>query len=430
MVEASAPQTPEELFNRAFALHQANQIEAARKLYDQVLEQAPEHVLGIHSLGVIALAERRHRDAIILFGRAIALKGDEAVFHSNLARAVQGDGRLHDAIPSLRKAIELNPEFVGAWQALAEIYYALDNTDEAARAIRKVAELQTKTAEAYNQQGIALVKANRLKEAAEVFRAGISCKPNGSGIYYNAGNVLTAIGQYSDAILCLTQASKLEPKATQVYVSLSNAHYRKGDLSAALAARSQAWRIDPNITEERFEVSASPVVAPLRKINAPKPTPRAANERSGTVTLTVTQAIQQGIQRHGTGDLTSAEALYRKVLAADAENADALHLYGVLMHQRGMHRGALDMIDRAIAKNNTSASFYSNRALVLAALGEFEGAEHNCQRALELDPHHKEARENVNFVQRKKQEQAVVRQVNIEALPIDGKKKVAGSETS
>jgi tetratricopeptide (TPR) repeat protein len=424
MVEASPPKTAQDLFSQAFTLHQANQVETARTLYGQVLEQEPGHVFAIHSLGLIALNDRRHREAIELFERAIRLKGDEAVFHHSLARAVQGDGRLHDAIPSLRKAVELNSEFVAAWQALAEVYYALDNTDEAAGAIRKVAELQTKTAEAHNQKGIALVKEGQLKEAVESFRAGIACNPSGSGIYYNVGNVLTALGQYGEALLCLTQAARLEPKAPAVYVSLSNAQYRKGDLNAALEARAQAWRLDPNIPEQRFEVTASPLVASPRKKKPPSPGQPAVAQSNGTVTISIAQAIQQGIERHRAGDLASAEALYRKVLAVDGANADALHLLGVLLHQRGMHRAALDLVDQAIAKNGNSATFYSNRALILTALGEVEGAEQNCYRALELDPNHKEARDNIALVIRKRREQ--VHETGADSASIageEGKKK-------
>jgi protein O-GlcNAc transferase len=188
MSASPSSESVSELFNRAFALHQANQPEAAQPLYEQVLARDPKHAHAFHSLGVSASGEGRRQDAIQLFRQAITLNGKEAVFYENLGRTLQADGNLTEALQTLRQAIEINPDFIAAWQALAEIYYALDNANEVARAIRKVAELQTTTADAHNQKGLALVKENRLKEAVEEFRAGMACNPRGARLYFNAGS--------------------------------------------------------------------------------------------------------------------------------------------------------------------------------------------------------------------------------------------------
>jgi Flp pilus assembly protein TadD len=45
--------------------------------------------------------------------------------------------------------------------------------------------------------------------------------------------------------------------------------------------------------------------------------------------------LAQAVALHQQGALTTAEALYRRVLAAAPRHADALHLLGVLAAQRG-----------------------------------------------------------------------------------------------
>jgi tetratricopeptide (TPR) repeat protein len=394
-----ADESVEALFNRAFTLHQANKPKEAQPLYEQVLACNPKHAHAVHSLGVIASGAGRRTDAIQLFRQAISLNGNEAIFYHNLGRTLQADGQSTEALPILRRAIEINPEFIGAWQALAEIYYALDNTNDAARAIRRVAELQTKTAEAWNQKGLALVKANQLNEAAAAFRAGLACNPRGSGLYFNAGNVLSSLGHHADAISCLIQAASLEPKAARVYVALSNAHYRKGDLDAALRARAQALQLDATLPEARFEVASSPVIA------APQRPAVVAGVPTRTVTLSLAQAIEQAIERHNASDHASAELLYRKVLESDPVNADALHLLGVLLHQRGEHRTGLELIDRVVVRGNASANVHANRASILISLGEVNAGEASARRALELDPTHRGAQANIALAHRKRQEQ-------------------------
>jgi tetratricopeptide (TPR) repeat protein len=383
--------TPAELFDRAFALHHAKDASAARRLYEEVLERDPKHAHAYHGLGIIAHAEGRRSDAIQLFRQAIALHAKEAVFHHNLAHALIDQGDSTAALDCLSNAIAINPEFMGAWVALAKLYDSLGRKEESARALARVAELQTKTADVHLRRGVAFARENRLPEAYEEFRAGIACNPRGAAMYYNAGNVLGALGRFAEAVACLTHAANLAPKSADVYVSLSNALFRNGELDFALRARAQAWVLDKNLAESRFEVSASPIVA------------RPNGDQRPTVTLTLAEAITKAVERHQAGDLAGAEQLYLKINAVDAGNADAVHMLGVLRHQRGDQRGALELIDRVVSSGRASAHVYSNRALILAALGDLTGAEASCREALARDPEHAAARDNLAMVQRRQQ---------------------------
>jgi Flp pilus assembly protein TadD len=58
--------------------------------------------------------------------------------------------------------------------------------------------------------------------------------------------------------------------------------------------------------------------------------------------------LAEAVRHHGAGDLTRADALYRRVLAVDPEHPDALHLHGVVAHQRGRHQAAVEHIRRAV----------------------------------------------------------------------------------
>jgi predicted Zn-dependent protease len=66
-------------------------------------------------------------------------------------------------------------------------------------------------------------------------------------------------------------------------------------------------------------------------------------------------ALTAAIDLHQTGQLAPAAQLHRQVLLREPDNADALHLYGVLVHQQGDPRRALELIDRAVALRPDSA---------------------------------------------------------------------------
>ena len=63
---------------------------------------------------------------------------------------------------------------------------------------------------------------------------------------------------------------------------------------------------------------------------------------------TLLAKLPAALAHHHAGRPEEAEQLYRTVLRADARNADALNLLGVLVCQRGRNLEALDWLSKAI----------------------------------------------------------------------------------
>ncbi|HVS37160.1 MAG TPA: tetratricopeptide repeat protein [Gemmataceae bacterium] len=101
--------------------------------------------------------------------------------------------------------------------------------------------------------------------------------------------------------------------------------------------------------------------------------------------------LTAAISLHQSGQLASASPLYQRVLATDPQNADALHLFGVLNHQQGNQTQALELIGRAVALRPNYPAFHANLAEVYRALGQFERAAGSCRAALRLLPDYPEA---------------------------------------
>jgi protein O-GlcNAc transferase len=98
---------------------------------------------------------------------------------------------------------------------------------------------------------------------------------------------------------------------------------------------------------------------------------------------------------HRAGRLTDAEKLYRQILQADAQHADALHLLGVLAHQLGRHDAAVDLMGKAIAQNGKVPPFHNNLGNALAAQGRLDDAAVCYVRAIFLKPDYTEAHYNL-----------------------------------
>ena len=114
--------------------------------------------------------------------------------------------------------------------------------------------------------------------------------------------------------------------------------------------------------------------------------------------MTVDEAIQQGLTLHRAGKLNEAEQLYRAILQ-QARHPAALHLLGVILHQRGQQAEARDLIGQSLAIEPNDFAAHNNLGEVLKALGDFEAALTCAQKALELNsqfgPAHTSIAENL-----------------------------------
>ena len=112
----------------------------------------------------------------------------------------------------------------------------------------------------------------------------------------------------------------------------------------------------------------------------------------------IVSMIQAAVQHHQSGRLGEAEVLYRQVLQVQPDNADALHLLGVLAHQAGNHEAAIELINRAIAINPTVAVFHNNCGEAYRALGKLDEALVCYKKTLALDPGFVDAHNNLGVV--------------------------------
>jgi len=107
---------------------------------------------------------------------------------------------------------------------------------------------------------------------------------------------------------------------------------------------------------------------------------------------------RDALAHHQAGRLNEAEHIYRHALEIDPNNADCLHLLGMIAFQTGDNAAAAELIRKAIAIHKTAASYYSNLGNVVQADGRLDEAEACYRQALELKPDQAEVYLNLGHV--------------------------------
>jgi tetratricopeptide (TPR) repeat protein len=100
----------------------------------------------------------------------------------------------------------------------------------------------------------------------------------------------------------------------------------------------------------------------------------------------MSNVLTNAVSLHQAGQWAGAARLYQQILRERPDDADALHLLGVLNHQQGQHARAAELIGRAIALRPNAAAFHCNLSESCRALGQHERAAECCRTALRLEP--------------------------------------------
>ena len=107
--------------------------------------------------------------------------------------------------------------------------------------------------------------------------------------------------------------------------------------------------------------------------------------------ISVSEALSQGVNHHMAGRHRKADAIYRQVIKAQPDNADAIHLLGVLARQMGQPAAAVDLIRRAISLDGRNPTYHANLGTALEASDRRDDAITAYRRALDIKADYPEA---------------------------------------
>src|ERR1035437_274547 len=273
-------------FSQALALHQADRLADAEKMYRIILKTQPDHFDSLHLLGVIfhqrgdhaeavrqidvalkinpkmasaysnrgvALGElKRFEEALASYDKALALKPDYAEAFNNRGVALRELKRFEEALASYDKALALKPDYAEAFNNRGVALRELKRFEEALASYDKALALKPDYAEAFNNRGVALREVKRFEEALASYDKALALKPDYAEAFYNRGNALMEMNRLDDALASYDKALELKPDYAVAFYNRGNALKEMNRLDDALACYAKALALKPDYAEAQF----------------------------------------------------------------------------------------------------------------------------------------------------------------------------------
>jgi tetratricopeptide (TPR) repeat protein len=92
------------------AYHQMQQIDTARKHYEQAIRLNPKYSEALNNLGTVHYSRKSYRKAISYYNKSLKIAPNSASVHSNLGTAWFARKKYKEAFVAYQKALELDPE--------------------------------------------------------------------------------------------------------------------------------------------------------------------------------------------------------------------------------------------------------------------------------------------------------------------------------
>lgn len=346
------------LLEEGVAALDGDNLEAARRAFEEVLERVPSDATATYNLALVEQRSGNTTAALAGFEKVLAIAhgNPESVriqlrvkALTNLGLLFQDQGSSEDAVLYLEQAL------------------SLDSTD----------------ARAWNNLGLAHRELGRKEQAAEAFRRAFELSPEDLTAVVNLSIAHIELRQWSEAVAILMRTAAIHPESPSLWLHLGLAHRGGGELEPAASALQKVLDLDPNNEQGMASRAASDLALVL-------------------------------LQR---GDAAGARQAARRALAWREDDLASLRILGLSHSRLGELEAAKDTLEEALRRDPEDAETANNLGTVYFSLRSWSRAEQLFARALELRPDFAAARENLAKARAKPQQPSQTQPVQSESRP-------------
>lgn len=270
---AADPTFAEAFFNQGMSLMGLNKPGEATKAFEQALKLEPASSSPYVQLGTLYLKQGKKDRALEAFKKAVDLLDAEEKEASGflqlkkrfsaarttdayrgLALSYLAQGKIDDAVATLRRAVEKMPKDAAARLALGEAYSAQGNPSGAVEQLKERLTLEP-TTDAKLDLARAYVKGRISKQAEPLYKAVLADEPSNRVAKMGLVDLYTSMGRYAEAEAMLKEAMAADANDAQALMRFGLMKSRMQRPHEALEPLEKAVQLNPSLTDARAELS-------------------------------------------------------------------------------------------------------------------------------------------------------------------------------
>lgn len=319
----------------AVSKYQGGDLDGAIHDLEATLEKNPKNADVLSWLGFFYIKNNDNDKAVMVLERAQEVRPDDLEIMNNLGNAYLALKEDDKALAQYRKVVEKSPEMADAWYNVGGICLRKHDYKGAIQAYEKAMSLKPDSADAFtiNNCGIAYEGDGQLSMAADCYRKAVAARPEEVLFSRNAGFALLRLKQEDEAIPYLETAAKSGDDMNATF-ALAQIYLKKGRKEDALAMFSALENTHGDKSDYWYNL---------------------------------------GVLKAGTGDEKGAEDAYRKAIAKNGNDKDAVNNLAILLFKQGRYEDALPFFQRMYRVNPTPAATL-NYASCCSQVGDLKGA--------------------------------------------------------
>ena len=329
----------------------------------------------------------RYEEALVSLDKAIELDPNSVWVWGERGWSLNQLERYQEALASLDKAIELDPTSAKPWVLQSIVLNRLERYEEALASLDKAIELDPSDAFAWSQRGEDLrYNFKCYEEALASFDKAIELQPNSnyaSRYWANRGIVLQNLKRYEEALASLDKAIELDPNHAYAWAWLHRgfvlSQFKRYE--EALASLDKAIELDP--TDTIPWILRGFVLSKLKRCKG------ALTSFDKAIELDPNDAwvwADRGRSLNQLKRYEEALTSFDKAIELDPNDAQDWADRGWSLNQLKRHKEALASYNKAIELDPNDAWAWTNRSLTLDKLKRDVEALVSYNKAIELNP--------------------------------------------
>lgn len=239
--------------DRAKVLAELERPAEALVAYDRALQLDPTLLSARSGRGRALLALERYEEALEQFQTVAEQEPNNLEAWERQAEALDALNRPEDArqayegaLQAYASAIAREPDNPELWAGQGRILGQLDRLDEALDSVDRALELNPNSASIWQKQGGLLVRLQRFYDARDAFDRAIELDPNSAAAWYDLASLLsTGLLRYDSGVAAYDRAIELQPEFAAAWRDRGIAQTLLGRYQAALDSFDRALEIDP-----------------------------------------------------------------------------------------------------------------------------------------------------------------------------------------